>query len=50
MAKFYYRLRSGLIQKLVWRRLGGLVEWVMQTFMIGWAGRERQFLTGDKRR
>jgi menaquinone-9 beta-reductase len=37
MAKFYYRLRSPLIQKLVWRRLGGLVEWVMQTFMIGWA-------------
>ena len=39
MAKFYYRLRSPMIQKLVWQRLGGLVEWVMQTFMIGWAGR-----------
>ena len=40
MAKFYYRLRSRAIQALVWRRLGRLVEWVMQTFMIGWAGRD----------
>ena len=40
MAKFFYRFRSGLLQALVWRRLGGLVEWVMQNWMIGWAGRE----------
>jgi flavin-dependent dehydrogenase len=39
LAKIYYRLRSRLIQALVWRKLGWLVEWVMQTFMIGWAGR-----------
>ena len=39
MAKFFYRFRSRFIQSLVWRRLGGLVEWVMQTFMIGWAKR-----------
>jgi menaquinone-9 beta-reductase len=39
MAKLYYRLRSRLIQALVWRRLGWLVTWVMQTFMIGWASR-----------
>jgi len=39
MAKFFYRFRSRLIQAFVWRRLGGLVEWVMQTFMIGWASR-----------
>jgi menaquinone-9 beta-reductase len=39
MAKFFYRFRSRFIQALVWRRLGGLVEWVMQTFMIGWAKR-----------
>jgi flavin-dependent dehydrogenase len=39
MAKLYYRLRSRLIQGLVWRRLGWLVTWVMQTFMIGWASR-----------
>jgi flavin-dependent dehydrogenase len=42
VAKIYYRLRSPLIQKLVWRKLGWLVEWVMQTFMIGWASREKQ--------
>jgi len=39
MAKFFYRFRSRLIQAFVWRRLGGLVEWGMQTFMIGWASR-----------
>ena len=37
LARVYYRLRSRLIQAFVWRRLGWLVEWVMQTFMIGWA-------------
>jgi menaquinone-9 beta-reductase len=39
MAKVFYRLRSPVIQALVWRKLGWLVEWVMQTFMIGWANR-----------
>jgi flavin-dependent dehydrogenase len=39
MAKIYYRLRSRRIQALIWRKLGWLVEWVMQTFMIGWAKR-----------
>ena len=39
MAKFAYRLRSQHIQALIWRRMGWLVEWVMQTFMIGWAKR-----------
>ena len=39
MAKFFYRFRSRLVQAFVWRRLGWLVEWVMQTFMIGWARR-----------
>ena len=39
LAKLYYRLRSRFIQALVWRKLGWLVEWVMQTFMIGWASR-----------
>jgi len=39
MAKFYYRLRSRLIQAFVWRKLGWLVTWVMQTYMIGWASR-----------
>jgi flavin-dependent dehydrogenase len=39
MAKIFYRLRSRTIQAIVWRKLGWLVEWVMQTFMIGWAKR-----------
>jgi menaquinone-9 beta-reductase len=39
MAKIFHRLRSRAIQTLVWRKLGWLVEWVMQTFMIGWAKR-----------
>jgi len=39
MARTYYRLRWRPLQALVWRRLGWLVEWVMQTFMIGWARR-----------
>jgi flavin-dependent dehydrogenase len=42
MAKLYYRLRSRLIQALVWRKLGWLVTWVMQTYMIGWASREEK--------
>jgi menaquinone-9 beta-reductase len=42
MAKFFYRLRSRPIQALVWRRLGGVVAWVMQTFMIGWASRQKE--------
>ena len=39
LAKVYYRFRSRHIQAFVWRRLGWLVEWVMQTFMIGWTKR-----------
>ena len=42
MARLYYRLRSRLFQALVWRKLGWLVTWVMQTFMIGWASREEK--------
>jgi flavin-dependent dehydrogenase len=42
MAKFFYRLRSRHIQAFVWRKLGGFIEWVMQTFMIGWARRQEK--------
>ena len=41
MAKFFFHFRKRFIQALVWQRLGGLVEWVMQTYMIGWARREK---------
>ncbi len=41
-AKFYYRLRGRNIQRMVWRHLGPIVEWIMQHFMIGWARREKR--------
>jgi flavin-dependent dehydrogenase len=40
LAKLFYRLRSRHIQAFVWRKLGWFIEWVMQTFMIGWARRQ----------
>jgi electron transfer flavoprotein-quinone oxidoreductase len=39
LAKFYYQLRNRAVQAFIWRNLGWLIEWVMQTFMIGWASR-----------
>jgi flavin-dependent dehydrogenase len=42
LAKFFYRLRSRHIQAFVWRRLGWFIEWVIQTFMIGWARRQEK--------
>ena len=42
IAKIFYRLRSRRIQAFIWRKLGWLVEWVMQTFMIGWARRQEK--------
>jgi len=42
LAKIYYRLRIPIFHSLVWRKLGWLVEWVMQTFMIGWAKRQEK--------
>jgi menaquinone-9 beta-reductase len=41
-AKFFYRLRSRRIQTFVWHKLGWLIEWVMQKFMIGWARRQER--------
>jgi flavin-dependent dehydrogenase len=42
LAKFFYRLRSRTIQAFVWRKLGWLIQWVMQTFLIGWARRQEK--------
>jgi flavin-dependent dehydrogenase len=42
LARLFYRLRSRRIQAFVWRKLGWLVEWVMQTFIIGWARRQEK--------
>jgi flavin-dependent dehydrogenase len=41
-AKFFYRLRWSSFQHLVWSRLGAVVMWIMQHFMIGWARREKR--------
>ncbi len=42
MARLFPRLRSHRFQAFCWRHLGWLVEWVMQSFMIGWAKREKK--------
>jgi flavin-dependent dehydrogenase len=42
LAKLFYRLRSRYIQAFCWRNLGPIIEWVMQTFMIGWAQRQER--------
>jgi len=40
LAKTFYRLSNRQFQSFFWQTLGPIVEWVMQTFMIGWASRE----------
>jgi flavin-dependent dehydrogenase len=42
-AKFFYGLRSATIQRLVWQRLGPVIEWIVRTFLIEWARREERF-------
>ena len=39
LSKAYHPLRSRVIHTLLWRRLGWVIEWLMHTFMIGWAKR-----------
>jgi flavin-dependent dehydrogenase len=41
-AKFFYRLRNRQFQAFFWRNLGPIIEWFMQTFMIGWASRQER--------
>jgi len=38
-ARFFYSLRHPAIQRIFWRRLGRVIEWITQTFLIGWAKR-----------
>jgi menaquinone-9 beta-reductase len=42
LARVFYRLRSRRLQTVAWRRLGWLIEWVMQACMIGWARRSEK--------
>jgi len=39
-ARFFYSLRWRGIQRLVWHHLGPIIEWIMDHYLIGWAGRQ----------
>ena len=41
-AGFFYRLRWRWIQSLVWHHLGSIIEWIMDHYLIGWAGRQER--------
>jgi flavin-dependent dehydrogenase len=41
-ARFFYRLRWPAFQQLAWRRLGSIITWIMDLYLIGWAGRDRE--------
>jgi flavin-dependent dehydrogenase len=41
-ARFFYRLRWRLFQRLVWQALGPLIVWIMRHFLIGWARRQER--------
>ncbi len=40
LARLIYRLRSPVLQRLIWRRLSFLVQWAVQTLLVDWAKRE----------
>jgi len=40
LAKLIYRLRSPVLQRLLWRQLGSLVQWTVQNLLVDWAKRE----------
>jgi menaquinone-9 beta-reductase len=42
LAKFFFRFRNRQFQAFWWRNMGWFIEWVMQTFMIGWARRQER--------
>jgi flavin-dependent dehydrogenase len=41
-ARFFYRLRWRLFQRLAWRHLGPIIIWIMRHFLIGWARRQER--------
>jgi len=41
-ARFFYRLRWRLIQRLVWHHLGLVIVLIMRHFLIGWARRQER--------
>jgi flavin-dependent dehydrogenase len=47
LAWIFYRLHPAPIQAFIWRRLGGVIAWLMRRLVIGWARRqERRERTG----
>ncbi|MCX6035039.1 MAG: hypothetical protein NTV38_08700, partial [Chloroflexi bacterium] len=41
-ARFFYRLRWRLFQRLAWRHLGPIIVWIMRHSLIGWARRQER--------
>jgi len=41
-ARFFYRLHWRAFQRIAWRHLGPLITWIMDKYLIGWAGRARK--------
>ncbi len=39
-ARFFYRLHWSAFQRLAWRRLGAVIIWIMNRYLIGWAERD----------
>jgi flavin-dependent dehydrogenase len=46
MAKLFYRLKSGRMQRIVWQRLGWLAGILGMIFVVGW---EKKANVGDKK-
>lgn len=42
VSKFVYRLTIPAIQAFIWRRMGWFIKWLVQTFLIGWAEKQRE--------
>lgn len=41
-ARFFYSLRWRTFQRLAWHRLGWVIDFIMRTFLIGWARRQEK--------
>jgi menaquinone-9 beta-reductase len=41
-ANILYRLRHPIWQSIIWHHLGGILEWVVNRFLINWAMREKK--------
>ena len=45
LTKFFFQFRNRQFLAFWWRNMGWGIEWVMQTFMIGWARRQEKSRT-----